>query len=128
MSNTRVYLDNCAYNRPYDNQNDISVRLEAEAKLFIQEQIKDKHIDLIWSTVNSYENNDNPSPEKQESIAAWKGIAIEYCNLNKTILKKALELQLQSLKAKDALHIAAAMYSHCDYFITTDKKIEGKHT
>ena len=36
MQKIRVYLDNCAYNRPYDNQNDINIRLESEAKLFIQ--------------------------------------------------------------------------------------------
>jgi predicted nucleic acid-binding protein len=126
MPKTRVYLDNCAYNRPYDNQNNINIRLESEAKLFIQEKIKDNQIDLVWSSMNSYENNDNPSPEKRERIIAWKNIAVEYCRLNKSILKKAEELQSQNLRAKDALHIAAAIYSQCVYFITTDKKILNK--
>jgi hypothetical protein len=67
MSKLRVYLDNCAYNRPYDNQNDISIRLESEAKLFIQEKINDNQIDLVWLSMNSYENNDNPSPSKRLS-------------------------------------------------------------
>jgi len=126
MPKIRVYLDNCAYNRPYDNQNDISIRLESEAKLFIQEKIKDNRIDLVWSSMNSYENNDNPSPEKRERITAWKNIAVEYCRLNETILKKAMELESQNLRAKDALHIAAAIYSQCGYFITTDRKILNK--
>jgi predicted nucleic acid-binding protein len=122
----RIYLDNCAYNRPYDNQSDITIRLESEAKLFIQEEIKDSRIDLVWSSVNSYENNDNPSPEKRERIAVWKDMAAEYCSLNESILKKALELQSYNLRAKDALHIAAAIYSQCRYFITTDRKILNK--
>ena len=126
MPKIRVYLDNCAYNRPYDDQNDISIRLESEAKLFIQEEIKDNRIDLVWSSMNNYENNDNPSPEKRERIAAWKKIAVEYCRLNESILKKAVELQSQNLRAKDALHIAAAIYSRCGYFITTDRKILNK--
>jgi predicted nucleic acid-binding protein len=126
MPKMRVYLDNCAYNRPYDNQNDISIRLESEAKLFIQEEIKDNRIDLVWSSVNSYENNDNPSPEKRERITAWKKIAVEYCRLNESILKKAVEMESQNIRAKDALHIAAAIYSRCDYFITTDRKILNK--
>jgi predicted nucleic acid-binding protein len=29
-------------------------------------------------------------------------------------------------KLKDALHIAAAIYSRCGYFITTDRKILNK--
>ena len=71
----KVYLDNCAYNRPFDDQDDIRIRLESEAKIFVQEQIKDGHIDLVWSSVNDYENNDNPSPEKRERIMVWKNIA-----------------------------------------------------
>ena len=126
MAKTKVYLDNCTYNRPFDDQKDIVIRLETEAKLFIQEQIKDKRIELVWSSVNSYENNDNPSPEKCERILVWKDIAIQQCGLNETILKKALELESFNFRSKDALHIAAAIYSQCDYFITTDKKILNK--
>ena len=126
MPKIKVYLDNCVYNRPFDDQNDILIRLESEAKLFIQEQIKDKRIDLIWSSVNGYENNDNPSPEKRERIITWKDIAVRQCGLNEAILKKALELESLNLRAKDALHIAAAIYSQCDCFITTDKKILNK--
>ena len=29
----RVYLDNCCYNRPFDDQNQLKVRLETIAKL-----------------------------------------------------------------------------------------------
>ena len=126
MHRITVYLDNCAYNRPFDDQDDIRIRLETEAKLFIQEQIKDNQIDLVWSSVNDYENNDNPSPEKQERIAAWKSIAARQCRLNEVILKKALELELLDVRAKDALHIASAIHSGCDFFITTDKKILNK--
>jgi len=117
MHRITVYLDNCAYNRPFDDQDDIRIRLETEAKLFIQEQIKDNQIDLVWSSVNDYENNDNPSPEKQERIAAWKSIAARQCRLNEVILKKALELELLDVRAKDALHIASAIHSGCDFFI-----------
>ena len=126
MPNIRVYLDNCTYNRPFDDQNDIHIRLEAEAKLYIQEQIKNKQIDLVWSSVNEYENNDNPSPEKRERIITWKNIAVQNCRLNEFILKKALELQAKNLRAKDVLHIASAIYCSCDCFITTDKKILNK--
>jgi hypothetical protein len=42
----RVYLDNCCYNRPFDDQSNLLVMLEAEAKLFIQKEIKDGRIDL----------------------------------------------------------------------------------
>ena len=37
----RVYLDNCAYNRPYDSQTQMRIELETQAKLRIQRLIKD---------------------------------------------------------------------------------------
>ena len=39
-ADVRVYLDNCCFNRPFDDQKQTRIRLEAEAKLCIQEQIR----------------------------------------------------------------------------------------
>jgi len=39
---TRVYLDNCCFNRPYDNQSYLKIELETKAKLKIQEMIIDR--------------------------------------------------------------------------------------
>ena len=36
----RVYLDNCCYNRPFDDQAQLRIRLETEAKLEIQTQMR----------------------------------------------------------------------------------------
>ncbi len=40
MDKIRIYLDNCCFNRPYDDQDQIKIRLESEAKLEIQARIK----------------------------------------------------------------------------------------
>jgi hypothetical protein len=34
-----VYLDKCCFNRPFDDQKQLRIRLEAVAKLGIQEKI-----------------------------------------------------------------------------------------
>jgi hypothetical protein len=34
--NERIYLDNCCFNRPYDDQAYLTIKLESEAKLFVQ--------------------------------------------------------------------------------------------
>lgn len=36
----KIYLDNCCYNRPYDDQSQISISLEAQAKIYIQTMIE----------------------------------------------------------------------------------------
>jgi predicted nucleic acid-binding protein len=123
----RVYFDNCCYNRPFDEQFDIKVRLETEAKLYIQELIKENRLELVWSSVNEYENNDNPFDEKRERIWVWKDFAAVRCTMDETILRKAGELMERQLRAKDALHVASSIYAKCDYFITTDRKILNKN-
>lgn len=56
----RIYLDNCCYNRPYDDQLQIRISLEAQAKIFIQNAIKLGKIELATSYILVYENNKNP--------------------------------------------------------------------
>lgn len=68
----RLYLDNCCFNRPYDDQESKVIRLESEAKMMIQEKIK-------------------------------LGISIP-----------------------DSIHVACAIVSGSDFFITTDRKIIKK--
>ena len=55
-----IYLDNCCFNRPFDDQVQIRIRLETEAKLVIQDEIRAGTYLLAWSYILDYENNQNP--------------------------------------------------------------------
>ncbi len=68
----KVYLDNCCFNRPYDDQSSLSVRLETEATLHIQEIIKSNNITLGWSYILDFENNANPFEDRRSEIKKWK--------------------------------------------------------
>lgn len=56
----KIYLDNCCFNRPFDDQSLLIIQLETEAKLNIQEKIKSGDISLGWSYILDFENNANP--------------------------------------------------------------------
>jgi len=60
----RIYLDNCCFNRPFDDQSRLRIRLESEAKMAIQESIQLGIYALVWSYVMDYENHKNPFPER----------------------------------------------------------------
>lgn len=122
----RVYLDNCCFNRPFDDQSSLIIRLETEAKLHIQEQIRMGELDLAWSFILDYENNANPFEEVRSRIGEWKNMASIDCDLTDEIASKSSELLKLGLHAKDAAHIACAIYSGAEYFLTTDKKIINK--
>ncbi|MCM1536891.1 MAG: PIN domain-containing protein [bacterium] len=120
----KIYLDNCCYNRPFDDQNQIKIHLEAQAKLYIQAQIREGIYDLVWSYILDYENGKNPYEERRLAIAPWKTIA-SFCILEETeeILLTAESLTSKGIKTYDALHISCAIAAHCEYYITTDKKL-----
>lgn len=56
----RVYLDNCCYNRPFDDQNQLRIRIEAEAKLGIQNMILAKKVELGGPTSSTLRMNQIP--------------------------------------------------------------------
>ena len=64
----RVYLDNCCYNRPYDDQSQLRISLETQAKLQIQSMICNRDIELASSYVLLYENSKNPNETRQKNI------------------------------------------------------------
>lgn len=70
-----IYLDNCCFNRPYDNQSRVIVRLETEAKLDIQHAILTQQVHLAWSFMLDFENTANPHLNRKETIAEWKKLA-----------------------------------------------------
>ncbi len=124
----RLYLDNCMFNRPYDDQSSINVRLEAEAKLNIQESIRCGEYELVWSYILDYENAKNPYWERQEQIGQWRKYAKYDISEDDALLQQARQLHQLGLKKMDALHIACAVMAKADYFLTTDKGILKKGT
>lgn len=51
----KIYLDMCCFNRPYDDQAQSRIRIETEAKIVIQQKIKDGEHELLWSSTLDFE-------------------------------------------------------------------------
>ncbi len=124
----KIYLDNCCFNRPFDSQASLRVRLESEAKLAIQEEILQKKVTLVWSYILDFENRANPFRERRETIQEWKAMAGERLGESPDLLRFAQELEKLGLRSKDCLHLACAITAGCDIFLTTDDGILKKRT
>jgi len=123
----RIYLDNCCYNRPYDDQLYETIRLEAEAKLYIQSGIRNGKIEFVWSFIVDFENSVNPYEEQKETIKEWKKVAVDNVKAGETVRNYAKKLENDYVvKPKDALHLACAIQSKCNYFLTTDRVLLKK--
>ena len=122
-----MYLDNCCFNRPFDNQTQLRINLESQAKLAVQAMILNKEHSLVWSYMLEYENEQNPYELRKDSIIKWKELATTRVEESESILTNAEKLLAVGIKPKDAIHIACAAEANCDYFLTTDKGILKKN-
>jgi len=123
----RVYLDNCSFNRPFDDQAQPRIRLETEAKLWIQDRVQAGMLELAWSYILDFENGANPFEQRRLAINRWKGRATVDLEEDNEVLDAARELACLGLTPMDALHVACAIAAKADYFVTTDDRVLNRN-
>ncbi|WP_428633355.1 PIN domain-containing protein [Sedimenticola sp.] len=124
----KLYLDNCCFNRPFDDQSHLRIRLEAEAKLKVQEDIRSGAYKLVWSYILDYENSKNPFRERREQIAKWRMYSTVDISEDDDVLSIAAAVNKYGVKKVDSLHIACAIKAKAEYFLTTDDGILKRAT
>lgn len=95
----RIYMDNCCYNRPYDDQSSFAL---------------------------TYENGKNRFAHKREAISEFmEANALYYVGMehDKQVAEIAESIRLTGAKDMDAFHVACAIFSESDFFITTDDRV-----
>lgn len=122
----RIYLDNCCFNRPYDDQDTLTVRMETEAKLQLQRMVKSGGLNLSWSYVLDFENAANPFEERKSEIQRWRSLADICVEETPSILDTMRDAVAHGLRPLDALHVACAVEMQCEVFLTVDKGILRK--
>ena len=126
----RIYLDNCCYNRPYDVQDEPRVYFETQAKILIQDMIRHGKVELVSSTVLDYEISKSPFRTRKKVISNFiDNYSIEKIKFENSpeLLTLAHDIMASGVKEYDAFHVAVAILSKCDYFISTDKRLLKYH-
>jgi len=119
----KIYLDNCCFNRPFDDQKQLRIKLETEAKLDIQERIVQDKLELAWSYILDLENEANPFEQRRLTIRDWKVHACVDTDETDEIVGASERFERMGVRSKDALHLACAVAMECDYFLTTDEQL-----
>ena len=123
-----IYLDNSFLNRPFDNQDIETNRLETEILFFILKLIKEKNVILVNSSVIEYENSLNPFSERKVFVEEILSLAKIYQNLNEKIKKMAVFVESETrIQPVDSLHIATAEFAKVDFFISCDYNLVVKY-
>ena len=123
----RIYLDNCCFNRPYDDQTQLRIYLETQAKLHVQGLVYEKKVELVWSFILAFENSRNIFSAKKIAISQWESFSSLFVEKSEEIRLIAKEMMTVGINAADAVHVACAIAGNCDYFITVDKRLLKYH-
>ena len=121
-----IYLDLCCFNRPFDDQGQLIVRLQTEAKLHVQAMIQNGVLTLAWSAIIDLENAANPDRERRKVVAQWQSRACVDISTTQQVENIAEALSRKGVKAMDSLHVASAITANAAYFLTTDKALSRK--
>jgi len=122
----RLYLDMNIYNRPFDDQSQVRIRLETIAIYAILKMIKEDKFSLLWSFMLEFENSLNPYEDIRMEIEMASSLASEKIKMGEDILTAAKNLESKGIKPRDAIHLACAIKGKADYFLTCDDKLIKK--
>lgn len=126
----RIYLDNCCYNRPYDSQESFKINMETMAKLHIQDEIRAGKYELVCSYMLEYENSQNRDPMKRDAIKQYQDKYASFyvpIERRKDLQEKVQEIMGYNIAYKDASHLACAIYTGCEYLLTTDIRFQKRY-
>jgi predicted nucleic acid-binding protein len=118
-----IYLDVCCLNRPFDDQSQSRVRIEAEAVLSILEMAAEQKVEVLGSDIIDDELSQNPDHERREKVELLLTIATSNIPLTTNIERRAEELQKLGIAPLDALPLASAENASADCFLTTDDRL-----
>ena len=118
----KIYLDNCCYNRPFDDMTQEKINLETNAIEAILKKYIDKKIEIYKSMAIDFEISKITDSAKRRQVEdLYDALNLKEIIYSQAIRKRAIELREYNIKDMDALHIAFAESKNIDYLITTDK-------
>jgi predicted nucleic acid-binding protein len=124
----KIYLDVCCLNRPFDDQGQERIRLEAEAVLLIIARMESGQWQWLSSEVVEDEINQNPDLKRRERLQNLIIHAQESFILTENEIDRAVKLRKIGFGDMDALHLACAESGKVDVFLTTDDKLVRRAT
>jgi predicted nucleic acid-binding protein len=121
----KIYLDVCCLNRPFDNQRNLRIHLEAEAVKTILTLCEQDPWQLLNSQVIEFEIGNTADEVKRTQLQFMVAKAVSIIRLNPTIITRTKFFETAGLTTFDAMHLACAE-TQADIFLTVDDKFLKK--
>lgn len=121
-----IYLDVCCLNRPFDDQTQDRIHLEAEAILSILNHSRVAGWSVIGSEAIDLEISKMPDNDKRLMVRILSTIFNAHVKVDAGVERRAAELKRAGLKTMDALHVACAEKGKAAILLTTDDNLLNK--
>jgi hypothetical protein len=118
----KIYLNVSCLNRPFDDQEQARIRLEAAAVGMILERVDEGHWTHVSSEIALIEIAANPDPERRARVHLLLPDSANIVMLTPAIYARGEALETLGFKAADALHIAAAEAAKADVLLSCDDR------
>jgi len=116
----KLYLDVCTLCRPFDNQNNMRIRLETDAYYLILNGVQRNIFEMIISSMHFKEIESIEDIREKIQILNLLEVYGKKSQFDlKRAKKRAEELNLMNIGIADSVHLAFAEQS-ADYLITCD--------
>ena len=120
-----IYLDNCCYNRPFDDQTQERIHLESEVILTVLKMGQMKQVLIAGSDILELEMKRMQDENKKRKVLCLYRVVGMHIPYTEGIKKRSAEIiSVSKIRAFDSLHIASAEDVRADVFLTTDDKLE----
>jgi hypothetical protein len=119
-----LYLDYNCFQRGFDDPKQVRIQMEALACQEIFLRAERGQVRLVWSFMHEDETILCPFPERQYAVLRLSALCTRRVGPTQEIYKLAKSFQQKAkLAAKDALHLACAVYSGADLLLTCDDQL-----
>ena len=126
MNSMKIYLDVCCLNRPFDDQTQDRIHLEAEAILAVLNYSRISGWSVIGSDAIDFEIGRMPDHDKRLKVQILSTLHDVYVKVDAGVERRSMELKQVGLKALDALHVSCAERAKAEVFLTTDDHLLSK--
>ena len=119
----KIYLDVSCLNRPYDDQSQVRIRLEAEAMTVILEKCEHGEWQQVSSQMAKIEIDAMPDAERRARVRLLLPDPKVVLELTEDLYARAADLEKRGFKPADAVHVAAAEALDADVFLSCDDRL-----
>ena len=119
----RLYLDNCALNRPFDNLRQPRIADEARAVSVLLDRVRDGADTMLDSSALRDEGRACPDGWRRAQVRRLRRLATTFQEVDESAALRTTRLMARGLSDFDALHIALAESAEADYLVTADDRL-----